>query len=346
MARQLRVEYPGAIYHVTVRSNSQEGLFKTDRDRRYLLSRIGEAVDRCRVRVYLFCLMSNHFHLVVETPRGNLHGFMHGILTGYGVHFNQTYRRHGHVTQGRYGARLVSGDEYLLKLSRYVHLNPVKVATLKDKPKLEQLEYLRAYQWSSYPAYIGKSPRNEFVDYDPMLSLMGSGKKTRPGKYRAFVEGGLEMADEEFLGELARSPRSIGNEKFREWVDACYRNLLDQQGVPEDASFRQVGRHLETAVILNAVAKRAGIGQEELLGRRRDSTWRAVASWMLCKYGGRRQREVAAILGAKTGVAISCQLKKLRHRLAADSELHSQVKKIEKALQGTDKQIANLYYKG
>lgn len=333
MARQLRVEYPGAIYHVTVRSNGQEGLFKTDGDRKYLLSRMGEAVDRYQVRVYLFCLMSNHFHLVVETPRGNLNGFMHGILTGYGVYFNWVHNRHGHVTQGRYGARLVSGDEYLLKLSRYVHLNPVKVAARADKPKAEKVAYLRAYQWSSYPAYIGKSPRNEFVDYDPMLSLMGSGKQTRPGKYRVFVEGGLETADEEFLGELARSPRSIGNAKFREWVDACYRELLEQRSVQEDVSFRQTGRHLDTELILKSVAKRAGIGQEYLLERRRDATWKAVASWMLCKYGGRTQREVAAILGAKTGVAISCQLKKLRRRLAADVELRSQVEKIEKALQ-------------
>jgi len=173
MARQLRVEYSGAIYHVTVRSNGKEPLFKTDGDRKYLLARISEAGARCQVRVYLFCLMSNHFHLVVETPRGNLSGFMHGILTGYGVYFNWVHNRHGHVTQGRYGARLVSGDEYLLKLSRYVHLNPVKVAALADRPKAEKLAYLREYTWSSYPAYIGKSPRNECVDYSPMLSLMG-----------------------------------------------------------------------------------------------------------------------------------------------------------------------------
>ncbi|MBU1858228.1 MAG: transposase [Verrucomicrobia bacterium] len=333
MARQLRVEYPGAIYHVTVRSNGQEVLFKTDGDRKYLLTRIGEVAERSQVRVYLFCLMSNHFHLVVETPRGNLNGFMHGILTGYGVYFNWVHNRHGHVTQGRYGARLVSGDEYLLKLSRYVHLNPVKVATLVDKPRAEKVAYLRAYQWSTYPSYIGQGPRNECVDYEPMLVLMGGGKQIRPGKYRAFVEGGLEATDDEFLGELEKSPRSIGNAKFREWVDGCYRELLEQRGVQEDVSFRHTGRNLDTELILNAVAKRVGIGREYLLERRRDATWRAVASWMLCKYGGRTQREVAVILGAKTGVAISCQLKKLRCRLAADVTLRSRVEKIEKALQ-------------
>lgn len=334
MARQLRVEYPGAIYHVTVRSNSKESLFKTDGDRKYLLTRMGEAAERYQVRVYLFCLMSNHFHLVVETPRGNLNVFMHGILTGYGVYYNWVHNRHGHVTQGRYGARLVSGDEYLLKLSRYVHLNPVKVAALAaDNPRSEKLAYLRTYRWSSYPAYIGKSPRNEFVDYDPMLSLMGGGKKTWPGKYMVFVEGGLETTDEEFQGELEKSPLSIGNEKFREWVDGCYRELLEKRGVHEDVSFRRIGCHLATDLILKAVAKRAGVGQESLLARRRDSTWRAVASWMLGKYGGRTQREVAAILGAKTGVAISCQLKNLQRRLVEDVTLRAQVDKIEKVLQ-------------
>ena len=150
----------------------------------------------------------------------------------------------------------------------------------------------------------------------------------------AFVEGGLEAADEEFQRELERSPRSIGNAKFREWVDGCYRDMLEKRGVHEDVSFRRIGRHLDTDLILKAVAKRAGIRPECLLARSRDSTWRSVASWVLCKYGGRTQREVAAILGAKTGVAISCQLKKLRRRLAADVTLRSQVEKIEKALQG------------
>ena len=146
------------------------------------------------------------------------------------------------------------------------------------------------------------------------------------------MEGGLEAVDDEFLRELERSPRSIGNAKFREWVDACYRELIEQRGVHEDVSFRRIGRHLDTDLILKAVAKRAGIGQESLLARRRDSTWRAVASWMLCKYGGRTQREVAAILGAKTGVAISCQLKNLRCKLVEDVALRAQVDKIEKVL--------------
>lgn len=333
MARQLRVEYPGAIYHVTVRSNGKEKLFLTDVDRKYLLARLGEGTERHRVRVYLYCLMANHFHLVAETPRGNLGAFMQGLLTGYGVYFNRLHRRHGHVTQGRYGARLVSGDEYLLKLSRYVHLNPVKVAAMAEQPLAEKIACLHAYRWSSYPAYIGHGPRNDFINYGPMLSLLGGSRQASPGEYRDYVEDGLKSADDGFLGELARSPRSIGNEKFRAWVDARYSELLKGRGVREDVSFRQTGHQLDSAVILATVAKRAGIGQEEILARRRDASWRAVASLMLCQYGGRTQREVAALLGAKTGVAISCQLKKLRQRLAADAVFRCQVENIGKLLE-------------
>lgn len=304
-------------------------------DRKYLLSCIGEAVDIYQTRIYLFCLMLNHFHLVVETPRGNLNGFMHGILTSYSVYFNKVHNRHGHVTQGRYGARLVSGDEYLLKLSRYVHLNPVKIKipALAGKSQSDKTEYLRAYRWSSYPAYIGKGMRNKFVDYNPMLSLMGGSQKTMPERYMVFVEGGMDTDDWEFQAELKRSPRSIGDAKFREWVDDCYREQLENRGVREDISFRRIGKELDAEVILKLVAQRAGIEREKLRDRKRDATWRSVAGFMLCKYGGRTQREIAAILGVKTGVAVSCQLKNLKGKLAADAGLREQVAAIECSLQ-------------
>ena len=98
MARKVRVEYEGAIYHLTVRANGGDALFTDDGDRRYLLSRIAEARDTYQVRVYFFCLMATHFHLVVETLRGNLGRFMQGVLTGYGVYYNRRHRSHGHVT--------------------------------------------------------------------------------------------------------------------------------------------------------------------------------------------------------------------------------------------------------
>lgn len=139
------MEYRGAICHVTVRSNGGTALFGDDKDRWYLLGRIAEAAELNGVLVYVYCLMRNHVHLALETPRGNLGRFMQGVLTGYGVYYNRRHWTHGHVTQGRYGAKLVEGNEYLLKLSRYVHLNPVKVEGMRREPVVERLEALRSY---------------------------------------------------------------------------------------------------------------------------------------------------------------------------------------------------------
>ncbi|MEI6972266.1 MAG: transposase [bacterium] len=332
MARQLRVEYPGAIYHVTVRSNSGDDLFGDDGDRRCLLSRMEEAVERYQVRVYLFCFMLNHFHLVVETPKANLGRFMQGILTGYGVYYNMRHSRHGHVTQGRYGAKLVEGDEYLLKLGRYVHLNPVKVKGLTEKPVEERVAYLRAYPWSTYPSYIGERPANKFVDYEPMLSLMDGRKSGKPERYRSFVEGGIAEDDEEFLGDLVRSSRSIGSSDYREWIDECYREMVDKRAMKEDVSFRRTIRQVPADTILDAVARAAGTRKESLAERSRDSRWRAVASCMLCKYGGMTQREAAKVLGLKSGVAVSCQLRNLRKILAAGGAMRKVVDRLDSKL--------------
>ena len=112
------MQFEGAIYHVTLRGVERRELFRDDGDRERFLDQLCKAVECDGVRVYLFCLMSNHVHLVVETPRANLSQFMHRLQTSYTVYFNLRHQRAGHLVQGRYGAVVVEGDEYLLKLSR------------------------------------------------------------------------------------------------------------------------------------------------------------------------------------------------------------------------------------
>jgi len=126
------VEYPGAIYHVTIRGNNRRVLFLDDEDRGRFLERLGEYREEYAVRVYAFCLMTNHVHLVVETPNANLGRFLHRLQTAYTTYFNLRHGQSGHLTEGRYGAKAVEGDEYLLKLARYVQLNPVFVEMLED----------------------------------------------------------------------------------------------------------------------------------------------------------------------------------------------------------------------
>ena len=165
MARPVRIEYKGAVYHVTIRGNNRNAIFAEDSDRERFVVDLEESVQWFDVRLYLFCLMTNHVHLVLETPRANLSSFMHRLQTAYTVYFNRRHDQSGHLMQGRFGAAVVDEDEYILKLSRYVHLNPVFVRAHQSKSPRERTEILRAYLWSSYRSYVGLSKSLSFVDY-------------------------------------------------------------------------------------------------------------------------------------------------------------------------------------
>lgn len=333
MARQLRIEYPGAIYHVTVRGNAQQNIFQDDKDRYLLYARLAESVGTYAVRLYLFCLMDNHFHLVLETPRANLGRFMQSVLTGYTVCYNLRHNCHGHLTQGRYGARLVAGDEYLMKLSRYVHLNPVKVKHQECRPLAEQVEYLRAYAWSSYRGYIGQAKRLEWVDYAPMLALAGGREKERPERYQSFVEAGIAIDDDEFREALNRSARSIGGNDFRDWVDESYAELLKKHRHPEDVTMRrEMGRRPEPDMILAAVASAARTTVAGLKARRRGGIWKGIAARLLLTHAGITRRACAHWLGMLSGSAVSYQIKQVEVALKADLRLARKVARLESQL--------------
>jgi putative transposase len=336
MARLLRVEYEGAIHHVTIRGNERRALFGDDADRERFLKRLGELVDEYGVRLYLFVLMTNHVHLVLETPKGNLSRFMHNVQTGYTIYYNLRHDRAGHLMQGRFGDKLVDGDEYLLKLSRYVHLNPVWVGSMKRAAIKERIRHLRCYQWSSYPSYIGRRKRLEFVEYGPMLSLMKVKKARRGKEYRKFVESGAAGNDEEFAEALSESRLSIGSEGFRRWIwDKHLAQLEGHRG--EDVSFRRQRRKIDTEKILEVTSAEFQVDPEGIERRQRASYVRPVTAKMLCNYGGLTQREAAEILGLRTGAAVSIQLKNLSEALEADRGLRRHVARIEKTLAEVDR---------
>ena len=120
MARPLRLEYEGAVYHVTIRGNQRGIIFQDNEDRERFIDKLAESVQRYEVRLYLYTLMTNHTHLVFETPRGNLSQFMHRLQTAYTVFYNRKHHQSGHLMQGRFGSTVVDEDEYILKLSPYV----------------------------------------------------------------------------------------------------------------------------------------------------------------------------------------------------------------------------------
>jgi putative transposase len=333
MARSLRIAYEGAVYHVTARGNERRTIFRDDADRERFLRVLGESVRQFEVRLYLFCLMSNHLHLVIETPRANLSVFMHRLLTAYTVYFNQHHGRCGHLFQGRYGARLVEKDTYLLRLSRYVHLNPVFTAAARRRPVSERLALLRQYRWSSYRSYIGRDRPLEFVDPAPIWAAVSAEPTRRRPTYRRFVESGIEKIDSTFLEAQNASGLCLGSESFRDRIGTWYRQRLAAAPRREDVAFRRAGRVLSGEEILAVVCRQWGVQREELQRRRRDSFDRALASRMLCEHGGLTQRQVAQILRIGSGACVSQHLRKLAHALESNRTLQNRVRTLTEELQ-------------
>jgi putative transposase len=325
MARPVRLLVEDGIYHVTLRGNERRDIFYDDADRQRFLAMLGHSAQAFEIRVLLYCLMTNHVHLVVQTPQANLSAFMHRLQTAYTVYFNRRHRRSGHLVQGRFGAKLVQEEGYLLKLSRYVHLNPVFVGAMRREPVKARVEFLRSYPWSSYRSYIGRAEPEEFVDYKKVLEGFRGGVSKRRREYRGFVESGIEDVDAAFIEEQGASGLCIGTEAFRDGTLTLYERLVAGQGRKEDVSYRASRRRLPTDQVLEAVCRGMGVTRKELL-RSHGSGWaRPVAARMLTRYGGLSQREAAQELGVGTGAAVSIQLRRIDEAMREGDTLRHQV---------------------
>jgi len=213
MARPLRVEFPGAVYHVTSRGNARQSIFIDDENRGRFLDVLSIVVERFKWLCHAYCLMENHYHLLIETPNGNLSKGMRELNGVYTQWFNQRDRRVGHLFQGRYKAIIVEKDNHLLSLCRYVVLNPLRVGLIK---KPEQ------WRWSSYRATIGLVKRPSFLTVDWVLLQFGGRKGVAMEKYRRFV---MEGIDKESPWETLKGQIFWGTDEFIKQLSG----LLDEK---------------------------------------------------------------------------------------------------------------------
>lgn len=215
MARPLRIEYEGALYHVLSRGDRREAVFLDEADRREFLRALEQVCGKTGWQVHAYCLMSNHFHLVVETPQANLALGMKWYLGTYTQRFNRRHRLSGHLFQGRYKAQLIDerSDSYLRAACDYVHLNPVRAGLVAPEEKLE------SYRWSSYEAYRHPKERPSWLRTDRLLGEHGLIEDT--ARSRREFERRMESArsrvgsDED---EQVRNGWKLGAEDFADWL--------------------------------------------------------------------------------------------------------------------------------
>lgn len=202
MARPLRIEFPGAVYHVTSRGNAQADIYLDAADRLAFLDVLAEVVQRYGWLCHAYCLMDNHYHLLIETPHGELAAGMRRLNGRYTQNFNRRHRRVGHLLQGRYKAILVERDAYLLELCRYVVLNPVRAGMVKEAG---------AYAWSSYAATAGLAAPPAWLSTAWLLAQLAPSRTRAQARYRSFVaEGAARRSPWEHL----RGQVILGGEEF------------------------------------------------------------------------------------------------------------------------------------
>ena len=204
MARPLRIEFSGALYHVTARGNAQGDIYVSDEDRLKFLSLLNNICNRCHWLCHAYCLMSNHYHLLIETQESSLSKGMKYLNGVYTQSFNRVNTRVGHVFQGRYKAILIKKENYLLELARYIVLNPVRARMVRDA---------KSWPWSSYRATAGYTPPELCLTTDWILSCFAKTKKIAQKRYCEFV---LEGKNQPSPWDALKNQIYLGSDEFVE----------------------------------------------------------------------------------------------------------------------------------
>jgi len=320
MARPLRIEFPGALYHVISRGNERRAIVRDDADRRKRLDWLRRTVETYGWRLHAFVLMSNHDHLFVETPEANLSAGMqlyNGSYTGY---FNCRHRRAGHLFQGRFKGHLIEEEGYFLEVSRYIHLNPVRarvVARPEDWP------------WGSCPGYVRGARKLGWITYGRVLGEFGTEASQARRRYKRFLYAGLDDSPaspfDDALGGLL-----LGSSAFVDRV----RRLLGEK--PEDLDVPQLG-HLRPRPTLEAITAAVAThfdvdAADWVPGRRSNHAARAVAAYLARRRFGYPATAVAATLGYRDHAGVGRAIRRVEQGTA---QLRRTVKRLETKLLST-----------
>ncbi len=267
MSRPLRIEYEDAFYHVMNRGRSRQTVFHNPDYYQAFLQCLDEAHKRFGLEVQAYCLMSNHYHLLIKTPRANLSRIMRHIDGLYTQRHNRLRKRDGSLFRGRYKAILIEASSYLLQVSRYIHRNPIET-------KVSPVEAIEAYPWSSYACYINRSPSPDWLNRDAVYGELASYRRYQA--YRQYVDQGNDQQTKAIYRQM-HTPSILGGEAFK---NDMKRKLSKKN--PE-ISLKLIQPPIAIPDIIGSVATHYQIANDDILRTRRGKGAKNLPRWIAMK---------------------------------------------------------------
>ncbi len=324
MARPLRIEYPGAIYHITCRGNERKKIFRDNSDRKRFLEILAISQEIYNVETFSYVLMENHFHLLLKTSLSNLGEFMRHFNISYTSYFNRRHKRSGHLYQGRYKSMIIDSEKYLSMVSRYIHLNPVRTRLMSNKSGKERLNYLMQYKQSSFPGFINKREMEELISYESILLDYGGvnseGRKEYKKQIYSDITNGLELKDK-ILEQCV-----LGSERFVEWLK---KNILKKKRDRECPTLGKLQRYSAREDIINAIEKETGSSMATI--KEEGGIIRQIAMDLLYRLGGLKGREIGNMFDVDYST-VSVSRKRLRNKIQKDNDTKRLLSRIEAKL--------------
>lgn len=320
MARPLRIEYPGAFYHVLHRGNEGKDIFKSNRDREKFLEYVGKAVERYDIKIHSYCLMSNHYHLLIETPHPNLSQAIKWINVCYAAYFNRRRRRSGHLFQGRFKAVVIDADEYLKHLSRYIHLNPIRAG---------MVDHCKDYPWSSYPVFGGYVKACEWLETDWLLSLFSQSRKMAMERYREFVEAVQNETIENPSKDIV-SGVILGGSEFINWIKSNF--LSKDPDYKEKPQLRSFKPGLTFDDLIPAICDEYACTREIILQKgKKGNIARDVAIYLSREMTGESGVALGRCFGI-SGAGVTVRHGIIAEKIKKDHKLRRQINGIKRAI--------------
>lgn len=314
MARPLRIEYGGALYHLAARGSERRSIFSNDRDREKFLETLAQFPERFDAVVHGYVLMDNHYHLLVETRRPNITRAMHYLNATYSGYFNRVHNRAGHLLEGRYKGYLIEKDNYLLAVSRYIHLNPVR-AGLAARPE--------TYPWSSYPEYIGKRHPTGWLTCGWVLEQFANDLAQARRLYRRFVEEAVEELENPFKTLVAGL--ILGSESFVIEI----KKKLARETHPDMPQTRILAQGISCSDVLEAVARQFKTDKTALTARGgRNNLSRKICLFLLRTLTDLRNNDICVRFGISHS-AVSKAVSSVKSQMEHDRRTRRIVNEIQ-----------------